>query len=241
MKISLQNNEQFKELELKIKLRLYDGVNKLYQKNNNYVRLIAFPVGLAKGVLTISARVALLAESLFKGVINIAGSRFSEKCDLKTGLKQIFKETPINIALLPVSFLQAIILDLFYDTFLYTIVPSHFMKDYEILKKKVHPEESAPPPEFKKSEAPKQEKTIAHPKNIRVAIQLLGLDPKKEHTIEKVKKACRATAKQYHPDKNDLDIAEAQTKEVLKAKATILDYLEFKKLDKTPIFNENFT
>lgn len=102
--ISISN--QSTTLEDQIKGALF---HKLYEasKKTQWIRLSGFGVGVVCSLLTIVKRIAQIGENLIKGLGNIFGARCFEKCKLKTGLIQLFRETPADILCLPFSVIAA--------------------------------------------------------------------------------------------------------------------------------------
>lgn len=66
----------------------YDHLHQAASKTE-WIRPAGLLIGCAKGLLTIAKTVATIAETIFKGLGNILGSRFSKKCHFKLGCKQL--------------------------------------------------------------------------------------------------------------------------------------------------------
>lgn len=106
MNIQLHVSDQSAVLEDYLKANLYRTCYEGAKQTLN-VRFLGFPVGVAAGVLTVAKRVALIAEAIFKGAINVLGSPVYSQCEFSTGLRQLAIDFPKNLLILPFSCFSA--------------------------------------------------------------------------------------------------------------------------------------
>lgn len=101
---------QASDVEHAIKSRLYKSIYEFSiasKSNKRWIKLSGFGVGIISGLLTISKRIARVAECILKGLANIFGAPFSDKCNAPRGLKQLFLEAPWQLVVkLPLSILM---------------------------------------------------------------------------------------------------------------------------------------
>jgi hypothetical protein len=98
---------QVEGLENNLKARMYEKLHEASEKTN-WVRLSGPLVGVASGLMTIAARVATIGECLFKGIGNLFGAPFTDRCSLGFGIGQLLIGVPINIIALPFSIAWAV-------------------------------------------------------------------------------------------------------------------------------------
>lgn len=101
---SLSSSNQAESIEYFLKAALYKN---LHQDCLGRFTLGPLVVGVLDGIMTITKRVALIAENIFKGSVNIVGSPFFSTCKIGLGVSQLFGGTIKNIVLLPFSILSA--------------------------------------------------------------------------------------------------------------------------------------
>ncbi len=106
MSFDMRVSNQAGILEDRIKSSLYKGLYEASQKTG-WVRLSGFPVGIISGLMNIVTRIALIAESIFKGFGNLLGAPFTDKCSAKEGLKNLFIQLPKNILLIPFTIIAS--------------------------------------------------------------------------------------------------------------------------------------
>ena len=85
-----------------LKTSLYEKIAEASEKSS-WMRASGPLVAIASAALTLSMRVAEVVESIIKGLANIFGSPFSEKCSALKGLKQIFISLPSNVFSLAIA------------------------------------------------------------------------------------------------------------------------------------------
>lgn len=120
--ISISN--QCIQLEDKIKTKMYQNLFEASQKTG-WVRITGFGVGIAAALVTIALRVAHIFELIIKGIANLVGSLFSDKCSAKAGALQLFKSFPIAFGRLFLS-MAVSIQQIFDKTFRVAIEPKAF-------------------------------------------------------------------------------------------------------------------
>ena len=101
---SLSSSNQAESIEYFLKAALYKN---LHQDCFLGLALGPLLVGVLDGVMTITKRVALIAENIFKGALNILGAPFFSSCKISRGVRQLIGGTLKNLAFLPFSVLSA--------------------------------------------------------------------------------------------------------------------------------------
>lgn len=142
MPFDLSVSRQSSNMEHAIKARMYKSIYDFATRsksNKRWIKLSGLGIGIVSGLLTIAKRIACIAESLLKGVINIFGAPFSDQCDPVRGLKQIFVETPLQIVVkLPIS-LTMLIFSIPFKAFFFVIFPKSYAKglwiDHDLVEK----------------------------------------------------------------------------------------------------------
>lgn len=107
MPLHLEVSSQSRDCENIIKKHFYKSAY-LLSKKHSVFRLSGPVIGVVSGALTIATRVSLLAENVFKGLINILGSPFSTSCSISRGLNQLTIQPLKQLFLTPFSVLSAI-------------------------------------------------------------------------------------------------------------------------------------
>ncbi len=82
-----------------------EGYQKLIEFSGNHNTLVRFtgiPIFLCEFLLDLAIAVCMVVEPIIKGVANICGCPFFEKCKLSKGIKQIFLELPLNLLFIAV-------------------------------------------------------------------------------------------------------------------------------------------
>lgn len=87
-------------IEDKIKVSLYQKLHEA-SKKTRWIRLTGLGVGIVSGFLTIAAHIASIVECVFKGLMNIFGACYFERCKITKGLSQLFIQAPLGIASIP--------------------------------------------------------------------------------------------------------------------------------------------
>jgi hypothetical protein len=124
---NLSNTNYCERLNLSIKDSLYEAVKDTSTKTY-WIRLAAMPLGITVGLLTIATRVACFVEDFIKGLVNIFGCLFTDKCNFKKGVQQLFMDTPWQMVLIPVSIVDAVY-KIFVNTIYLSIRPTEFSED----------------------------------------------------------------------------------------------------------------
>lgn len=104
---NLSSSDQSVQLEQGLKKDFYKT---LYESSKLY-RGFQFSgpiVGIASGSLSLAMKICLIAENFFKGLINIFGAPFCEKCSFSKGCNQLFVLVPTHLLTLPLSLFSAI-------------------------------------------------------------------------------------------------------------------------------------
>lgn len=90
---SVHTSSQYSEMQVE---RSFKPKTKIIGSHWN--RLSGFPQGAKCAVFSIVARIVGVVEPLFKGIANIVGAPFfKNRCDFKTGVKQLAMDLPLNI------------------------------------------------------------------------------------------------------------------------------------------------
>lgn len=108
MRFDLNISNQSEILEDKIKASFYQKLNAA-SKVTGFMRLTGIGVGVVSGLLTISKRIALIAENIFKGLLNIYGACCLKRGDLKLGMGQLIVVSTMHLAILPFSIFSAVL------------------------------------------------------------------------------------------------------------------------------------
>lgn len=127
MAVEFNRCNQSRAVEDGLKTFFYKTLNKAAQKSK-CMRFTGLFVGIASGLSTIITRIALIAENIFKGAINILGCPFSKRCSFGTGLSQLLWGTTKNVVLLPFSGLSALI-GLFTKTIFMAAMPKEYTNE----------------------------------------------------------------------------------------------------------------
>lgn len=104
---SLSSNKQSETVEYFLKAALYKNLHKQTYQHPVLISFSSPVVAILDGIMTITKRVALIAENIFKGALNILGGLFFSKCKIGLGIRQLIGGTLKNVALLPFSILSA--------------------------------------------------------------------------------------------------------------------------------------
>lgn len=83
----------FEDLKVSVSEKLIN----FSKQHTNIARFTGLPIALCSSLLDLAQTVSTIGESLIKGVANIFGSPFSEKCKFSKGVKQIFVQFPAHI------------------------------------------------------------------------------------------------------------------------------------------------
>lgn len=203
MNFNLQVSNQSSSTLHSLKASLYKNVYEATQKSQA-MRLTGLGLGLSSGALTLSSRIGLIGENIIKGIGNIFGAPFSDKCKFSTGLKQLFFNAPKNIIILPFSCGYAIF-EVFQNTLMMAINPRQFAYQqwiqHDPQEKQAHqkriPQKNQ---EIEKQQAiakQEQEKTEAHAKQQQEKAQFdqacvfLTLEPKNIAAIKQLAQCYR--------------------------------------------------
>lgn len=105
MRLGLNLFNQTAQLEDKLKAAMY---KKLYclSQNHFWVRLTGLGVGIVSSISTVVTKILSIAESVFKGLVNIFGCPFAKSCKFKAGLLHLIIAVAKPCAL-PFSLLSA--------------------------------------------------------------------------------------------------------------------------------------
>lgn len=106
MSFDVTNAAQSALIEDRTKASLYYKLHEA-SKKTGWIRLTGLGVGIVSGLLTIAKRIALIAECIFKGLINILGACCIERCKISKGLLQLLILAPLNVLILPFSIFSA--------------------------------------------------------------------------------------------------------------------------------------
>ena len=88
-------------VEFKFKANMYKELNEA-SKKTEWIRIVGFPTAMASGIITIATKVALVAECVIRGLVNVLGAAFSSQCSLRKGLSQIIYSPANLISLIPI-------------------------------------------------------------------------------------------------------------------------------------------
>lgn len=175
MSFDLSNATQSSSLEHAIKAKLYKSVYEKASKSSRkkqWIRWSGLGIGIVSGLLTLAKRVARIGESILKGMINLVGSLFSDACDAKLGLKQLFLDSTWQLVVkLPLSIIM-LVFSIPYKTVSFAISPKSYAKGLWIdhdLDEKQKQIEAPKIAAFKKAE----EDIKINPKDIE-ALKTLG-------------------------------------------------------------------
>jgi hypothetical protein len=80
-----------------IKIKAYDKLIEISKEHEIAIRFIGLPLALCTSLIDLAEAISTIFESLIKGIINIVGSPFSEKCHVLKGVKQIFLQIPLHL------------------------------------------------------------------------------------------------------------------------------------------------
>ena len=78
----ISNSNQSEAIETSVKAALYKSVYNT-SRNARWIRLTGLGIGITVGVLKIARQVALIAENIVKGLGNIFGYFFDNRCSFK--------------------------------------------------------------------------------------------------------------------------------------------------------------
>ena len=95
--LNLSNSCQSKMFFGDIKSKALEKLIDFSKEHTNLTRSIGLPLALCSSLLDLAQAVSTIGELLIKGIANIFGSPFSEKCKCLNGVKQIFAQLPGNI------------------------------------------------------------------------------------------------------------------------------------------------
>ncbi len=97
--IDLSNSIQSSEYNHKVQYQLYSWAQEKSQKHETAMRFSGLGLGIASGLALTICKIAQFIEPIIKGLINVAGSPFHNKCDVKKGLKQLLISFPVQALL----------------------------------------------------------------------------------------------------------------------------------------------
>jgi len=84
---------------------MWEGVSQASEKSV-FMRVTGPFIAIASALLSLAERVASVGEAIIKGLANIFGSPFPNKCNALKGLEQIFIELPwhaLSLVIFPVE------------------------------------------------------------------------------------------------------------------------------------------
>ncbi|KAF3362878.1 hypothetical protein PHSC3_000620 [Chlamydiales bacterium STE3] len=79
---------------------LHDEVGGICERSK-FGRFI--PVSLALAILSTASSITQIAQAYFKGIVNIAGARYTDECNFKVGVNMILKNVVLESILLVAS------------------------------------------------------------------------------------------------------------------------------------------
>jgi|GEM_PF-6909066 len=126
MAFTLSENNQFETISTGMKYFCYEKCNRAANKSG-LTRLLGLPLGIACSAVDILKRIGLIAENIFKGLINIIGSPCNSQASFCQGLSQIFLHAPKNLVVLTTVALTSPLF-IFYDTFRVLVAPEKYTR-----------------------------------------------------------------------------------------------------------------
>lgn len=83
----------FEDLKIKASEKLIN----FSRKHTNIARFTGLPIALSFSLLELARAVSIIGEAFIKGIANIFGAPFSNKCEFLKGIKQIVFQFPIHL------------------------------------------------------------------------------------------------------------------------------------------------
>lgn len=108
MPFNIQSSLQMSDIDNSIKTYCYQQLFEISKKHCS-IRLAGAFIGTFSALLTMTKAIGLVAEPIFKGVLNIIGSPFFKDCRFCWGIQILIVDTSINILLIPFSLFAAIL------------------------------------------------------------------------------------------------------------------------------------
>ncbi len=106
--MNISNINDTLKLEEYLKNKMYSGVGRLAKTHPNVVRSLGLFVGVASFLMTVVARVVVIVESIFKGLIHLFGSLLFKECTLKRSKRQFSNAGTSLLKLVPTVFVSAV-------------------------------------------------------------------------------------------------------------------------------------